>query len=409
MHENFKYRSRLPSSTTMGVDLMKKTILTLSVVLIIFLFGCAPTQPGVTVTGVTVTEPTPTVGTVKLGVMMPLTGDAAAYGNPIFASTQIAVDEINAQGGINGKQIELIVEDSKCNPKDGATAAQKLVNVDKVVAILGGVCSGETLGAAPIAEAAKVIMLSPSSTSPDITNAGDFIFRTAPSDALAGKIAADVAYNTLNARTAAIITETQDYPQGLRRVFKKNFEKLGGTVAIDEAFNSEATDFRTLVLKVKDANPDVIYVVPQAPAKGVLIVKQIKEAGLETQLLTAEGLIGRDVIKENPEDLEGMIGVEAYFDESNPKAIAVLGEYTKRTGEEPPFPAFMAAAYDNVYLIKKAMEQSETPEGMRDFLYSVKDWQGALGKLTIDQNGDPILKYSVQKVTSGKVSTMAIV
>ena len=343
-------------------------------------------------------------GSYKIGVMLALTGDAATYGLPEQQSIEIALDEINSIGGINGKKLEAIYEDSKCNPKDGNAAAQKLVNIDKVKLIIGGSCSGETLGAAPITEANKVILISPSSTSPDITRAGDFVFRVAPSDAQAGIVAADYAFNELKSRKAALITESADYPQGLRKIFKENFVKLGGKIAADETYNPEDTDFRTQVTKVKAANPDVIYIVPQAPQKGILLIRQIKEAGLNQKLLTAEVLIGRNVIQDNAAEMEGLIGIEQKFDDKNKKAAKLFAKYKQETGEEAPFPTYMAGAYDIVYLIADVIKkEGYNSEKIRDFLYSVKDYEGAIGKLTIDKNGDPILDYNVKQVRNGNL------
>ena len=346
-------------------------------------------------------------GSYKIGVMLALTGDAATYGLPEQAVIKIAADEINSRGGINGKKLELVFEDGKCNPKDGNAAAQKLVNIDRVKVIIGGSCSGETLGASPIAETNKVILISPSSTSPDITKAGDFIFRVAPSDAKAGIVAADYAFNRLKSRKIALITETADYPQGLRRIFRENFVKLGGTIAADETYNPEDTDFRTQVTKVKAANPDAIYIIPQAPPKGVLLIKEIKESGLNRQLITAEVLIGRDVIKQNAAGMDGLTGVEQKFDDKNPKAAALFKKYRQQAKEEPPFPTYMAGAYDIVYLISDAIKiKGYDSEKIRNYLYSVKNYDGALGNLTIDSNGDPILDFSVKQVKNGQLEVL---
>lgn len=346
-------------------------------------------------------------GSYKIGVMYPLSGDAAAYGIPIQMTTKIAADEINAKGGVNGKKIELIYEDSKCNPKDGNAAAQKLVNIDKVKVIIGGVCSGETLGAAPITEANKVILISPSASSPDITKAGDFVFRLSPSDAFAGIVAANYAFNDLKAKKAAVISESTDYAQGLKRVFKENFAKFGGEVVADETYNPEDTDFRTQATKAKAANPDVVYLLPQTTQKGVLLVKQVKEAGIKSQLLTAEVLIGRNVVQENAADVEGIIGIEQKFDDKAPKAAALISKYMQQSKEEPPFPAFMSAAYDAVYMISDAIgKYGYDSEKIRDYLYTIKNYDGAVGKVTIDINGDVILDYSIKQVKNSQLVTL---
>ncbi len=340
---------------------------------------------------------------IKLGLMMPLSGDAAAYGLPIQAAAQIAVDEINAKGGINGQMLELVAEDSKCNPKDGATAAQKLVNVDQVKVIIGGACSGETLGAAPITEAAKVILFSPSATSPDVTNAGDYVFRVAPSDALAGKVAANYAFDTLAKKKAVVFSETTDYAQGLRMVFGENFKTAGGEVVADETFTSEDTDMRTQILKAKSGNPDMIYIVAQTPAKAALLLKQLKEAGMEQQIVASEVLLGRDFIVENPELVEGQIGVEPRVDATAPKTAALFAKYQEKTGEAVPWPQFITGVYDAIYLVSDAIGQyGLDSDKIRDYLYDVKDYDGAIGSLTFDENGDALLPYSVKQIKNGQ-------
>jgi len=390
---------------------MKKIILSILTLFILILSACqvqqqaqqAAQQPS----AVNVDRQPTGQGSYNIGVMLPLTGDGAAYGLPIQKAVKIAIDEINAKGGINGAKLDPIYEDSKCNPKDGNAAAQKLVNVNKVRVIIGGACSGETLGAAPITEAAKVVLISPSATNPDITNAGDFVFRLAPSDAFAGVVASNYAFNDLKAKKAAVISESTDYAQGLRKVFKENFAKLGGEIVADETFNPEDTDFRTQVTKAKAANPDIIYLVPQTVPKGILLVKQVKEAGVTQQLLTPEVLLGRNTISENAADLEGLIGVEQKFDDRGIKAAAVLAKYREQANEEAPFPFYMSAAYDTVYLVSDAIAKNGYDgEKIRDYLYAVDGYEGAAGKVTIDKNGDVVMDFSVKQVKSGDLVTL---
>lgn len=161
---------------------------------------------------------------IKIGAILPLTGDGAAYGVPLQKVAQIAIDKVNKEGGIDGKKLEFIWEDGKCNGKDAASAVQKLINVDKVKIIYGGFCSSETLGIAPIAEQAHVVVLSPGSSSPDITNAGDYIFRNYPSDSSQGAILAEVAKG-LGLKKIGMLTEQQDYTVGIQKAFKAAFEK----------------------------------------------------------------------------------------------------------------------------------------------------------------------------------------
>lgn len=349
-------------------------------------------------------------GPVKIGGMIPLTGEGAAYGTPIQRAGLLALEEINAAGGIGGQKVEVVWEDSKCDSREGASAAQRLVNVSGVKYIFGGVCSSETLAASPITEPAKVLVISPSATSPDVTTAGDFVFRLSPSDAFAGRIGAEYAYNKMYGKKAAVISETKDYTQGLRKVFTERFKELGGEIVADETYNTGSTDFRTQILKVKQANPDVVYVVPQAPASGILILKQMAEQKVGAKLLTAEVLVGRDVVKENAKLMEGLIGIEPYFDETAPKSAAFVSAYKAKYNEELAFPAFQANMYAQFYLLKEAIEKvGDSTEKVRDFLYGVKDWEYAGGKLTFDKNGDPLAEYSVKQAQNGEVKEIEVV
>lgn len=342
--------------------------------------------------------------TIKIGFLGPLTGDAVSYGESELKAVQLAVEEINSKEGIGGKKIELITEDGKCDPQAAGTAAQKLVNIDQVKVIIGGACSGETLAASKVTDPAKVILLSPSASSPDVTTAGDFVFRTYPSDALAGKIAASYAFKELKAKRAALLTELTDYAQGLRKVYTEAFRALGGEVVADETFTTGVTDFRTQVLKIKSLKPDVIYIVPQSLTPGLAAIKQMRESGVKAQLTTAEVLLDRQGVKDNAATLEGVIGVEPAVDyEKNEKAKSFREAHkAKFNGTDPG--SFAANAYDAMYIISEAISKNEQDtEKIRDWLYTVKDWKGAVGTLTFDSNGDAVMSENVRKIEKGEV------
>ena len=359
-------------------------------------------------------EPPPSAVTGEatvIGAIVPLTGDAASYGIPIQRAVEMAVADINALNGVGGKPLKVQFEDGKCDGKEGAGAAQKLINVSKVKYIIGGVCSGETLGFAPIANQNKVVVISPSATSPDITTkGGPFVFRFSPSDALAGTVAAKYAIKNLGAKTAAIVSEQTDYAQGLRRTFAAEFRKKG-RVVVDETFQSSETNFQSIALKVNRAPVDVIYLVPQTPTPGLLLVKQLREQKVSGALLTAEVLIGRDTVEKNAEDLDGVVGFEAYFDENSDRAKPFLDTYEVRYGEKPPFPFFMANAYSITYLIKDLIEQNgmNTDKSLQS-LVALKGWAGgALGGVTLDRSGDPVwTDYSVKQVFQGKLNDVMV-
>ncbi|OGL74102.1 hypothetical protein A3F28_02880 [Candidatus Uhrbacteria bacterium RIFCSPHIGHO2_12_FULL_57_11] len=359
--------------------------------------------------------PAPTVVTgeaVTIGAILPFAGDDAALGIPLQRSIQMAVDEFNSARGVGGRPLRVQYEDGKCDENEAATAAQKLVGVNKVKYIIGGACSGETLGFAPIANENKVIVISPSETSPNITTkGGEYVFRLAPSGAMAGSVAAQYAAKDLGARRAAIISEQTDYAQGLRATFKKAFEDQGGKIVVDETYQTGETDFRSQALKIKTANVDIVYLLPQTSAPGVLIAKQLKENGIEAAVLAAEVLIGRETVKNNAADLEGLVGFEAFFDEKSERAAPFLAAYQTKYNEVPPFPLFMANAYSIVYLVKDLIEQNQMDtEKAQKSLSTLSGWAGgALADVDLDENGDIIWKnYWVKQVFQGELKDIKV-
>ena len=205
--------------------------------------------------------------TFKIGVMESATGLGETYGTVAIQAKEMAVDEINAAGGINGRMLELVVEDSKCNAQDSITAYNKLTDVDGVKIILGTSCSGAMLGAAPLAEDDGVVLFSGLATNPDIANAGDYIFRTSMSDAQLGVDTGNVMWAD-GVGTLATITETTDYAEGVLRSTVDQFEKRGGQVVAEERYTSDATDFRSQLTKLLSANPDAIHIASQSEFAG---------------------------------------------------------------------------------------------------------------------------------------------
>lgn len=340
------------------------------------------------------------VNTFKVGVLTPLTGDAASYGTAMQRAYDLAVSEVNAAGGVDGRQIELVYEDAKCDGATAATATQKLVNVDGVKFILGGTCSGETLAAAQITQEARVLLLSPSATSPDITDAGDLVFRTYPSDNFEASMVADNATENGYAR-AAIISEMSDFAQGVRSAFKESYT---GTVVFDETFNSSETDFRTLITKLRAANPQMVYVSPQSPVAGELILKQINESGMNVAIYASNAMLDRSAIAANPSTYEEVVMAEVQLPTQG-KAATMLEAYMKLYGSAPEFAAFTASAYDSVYLIVEAIESvGEDAEAVAGYFgYQVVDWPGALGTFNFDENGDAEVELTLVQAVGGEL------
>lgn len=346
-------------------------------------------------------------GPITLGAMAPLSGEAVVYGVAFKSATDLAVEEINAAGGVDGHELKIVWEDSKCSPQDGATAAQKLVEVNQLKYLIGTVCSGSTLAAAAITEPAGVLLFSAGATSPDLSTAGDFVFRTYPSDGVGGQVLAAYTYKELKKMKLAILSEQTDYAQGLRKTIKETFTKLGGQVVADETYNTGDTDFRTQILKMKAAEPDVVFVDPQTPVSGVLVLKQLQENSLNAQVLVNDAMLSGATAKENAAYYENVYSATPELDETREPTKKMLEAYQARYNKAPEYPAYLASSYDQVYMLAQAFSEVGTdPAAVRDWLYQVKDWPGALGNITIDENGDPLIGYSIKKVTKGEIESL---
>ena len=217
-----------------------------------------------------------------IGVMESVTGTGETYGTVAVQSKQMAADEINAAGGVNGRRLEFVVEDSQCSAKDAITAYNKLTDVDGVKIILGTSCSGAMLGAAPLAEADGVILFSGLASNPDIATAGDYIFRTQISDVQVGINTGNVLWAD-GVRRLATITEATDYAEGVRRTSVEQFEKRGGTLAAAERYGSDVTDFRSQLTKLLNADPDALHIAPQSEFAAGTIIKQARELGYQAR------------------------------------------------------------------------------------------------------------------------------
>ncbi len=321
----------------------------------------------------------------KIGFMAPLTGDAASYGQSIKKGVDLALEDSKLEN------VKVIYEDSGCEGKSAASAAQKLINVDGVIAIVGEVCSGATLAAAPIAEASKVVMISSSSTSPKITEAGDYIFRTAPSDALQGDFAGKLIYNR-GYKKLAILYSNEDYGIGLESFLRETFQNLGGEVT-SEAFERGTNDLRTQLTKIKSLEPEAIYIISNSPDSAVATLKQIKELGIKAALFGSEGLKGPEVAQTSAG--EGLIVTSLSLGTTE-----FAAKYREFYGEEPL--PFAAQAYDAFTAIANVLKNgAKTGTEIKDALYNLQ-FDGASGFIDFDENGDVAGNYDVYELKNGE-------
>ncbi len=327
----------------------------------------------------------------RIGVMESATGPGETYGTVAIQAKEMAVEEINAVGGINGRMIELIVEDSKCSAQDAITAYNKLTDVDGVKIILGTSCSGAMLGAAPLAERDGVVMFSGLATNPDIAEAGDYIFRTSLNDAQLGVDTGNLLWAD-GVRKLATISESTDYAEGVRRTTVEQFENRGGEVVGEERYASDATDFRTPLTKLLGAEPDAIHIAAQSEFTGGTVVKQLRELGYEGPIYSEIVPIGTTALEIAGDAATGLKAVITDIDPANAKGQEVLSNFREKYGYVT-LPWYLGSAYDDVYITAACLEETnddQDADGFRDCLYEIT-WSGAIGdNYSFDERGEVV-------------------
>ncbi len=346
----------------------------------------------VTTTVPAAAEPTPEpLAPFRIGVMESLTGPGETYGTVSLQAKQMAVDEINAAGGIGGRMLELVVEDSKCNAQDSITAYRKLTDVDGVRIILGTSCSGAMLGAAPLAEGDQVVMFSGLATNPDIAQAGDYIFRTALSDQQLGIDTGNVLW-TDGFRSLATITESTDYAEGVRRTTVEQFLELGGELLAEERYASDVTDFRSQLTKLLGADPEAIHIAAQSEFAGGTIVKQLRELGYDGPLYGEIVAAGATALEIAGDAATGLKVISTDIDPGNVKGQSVLSSFRDRY-DYVTLPWYIGSAYDDVYITAECLGQTgddQDADGFRDCLYGIT-WSGSIGTdYSFDANGEVV-------------------
>ncbi len=329
---------------------------------------------------------------VKIGVMLPLTGEGANWGNNAKNAIELAVNEINKKQ--TKYKYEFVYEDSHTDAKIAVTAFTKLVDIDKIKYCIVDMISSNVLAIAPIANEKKVIIISPGASNPKITEAGDYVFRNWPSDALQGEVDAYVASDTLKWEKIAILKINNDYGNGLSDVFIKNINPKAKIVA-NESYEKGSKDFKTQILKIKNANPDGIYVLSY-PEELPIIFKQAKELNLNKIFLGTETFESQQLI-----DAVGSIanGAIYTFPKTPDSSVQIVGNFRRNYFEKfkKPWGTPGDAAYDAVFMFIDAIEKSGNDENnVKHFLYSLVNYNGASGTITIDKNGDAIKSFDIK-------------
>lgn len=341
----------------------------------------------------------PIHGDIIIGSTLPLSGDAAVWGKNTQEGIDLALEEINAAGGVLGRKLVVVYEDTRALPKEGVTAYHKLTTVDKVKVIIDDSVSSVTLAMAPLAQNDHVVIIATGATAPKISEAGEFIFRVWNSDAFEGEVSADYAFDTLGLRSVAILYINNEYGKGLEQVFKPRFEERGGNIPISESFAQSATDIRTQLTKIQASKPDGLYVVGY-PKEIPIALKQAKELGLSLPLIGTVAMQDPQLIQTAGDATEGLM-FPYPRDPSGQDITRFKEAFQKKYGKEPGITADVG--YDTVRMIAKAMELlgGASGEDIRKGLNMLKDYPGVSGTMTFDANGDVHKPMGIKIVKGG--------
>ncbi len=371
--------------------------------------AAANNAPAATNTGSKVSPAKPYTGdTILIGEYGSLTGDDATFGISTDNAIKMAIEELNAKGGILGKKITLQPEDDSSQADQVPGLVQKLIEQDNVLAILGEVASTRSLAAAPLCEAAGVPMISPSSTNPKVTlddngKPRDWIFRACFIDSFQGQAMVKFARGTLKATTAAVLTNNaSDYSKGLSEVFQREWTKSGGKIVLVQSYQKSDTDFHAQLTSIKGKKPDVIYIPDYYSVVGNVAV-QARSLGLEQPLLGGDGFDSADLFKIGGASLKTCYFTNHYSQtDKTPHVAAFVTKYTKLYGDKPD--ALAACGYDATYVLADAIKRAGSLDRakIRDAIVATKNLQGVTGNITINATHDVTKPLSVIKTEGGK-------
>lgn len=358
-----------------------KSLLLVSIIFLLLLGACvAPVAPAApAASSAASTDP------IYIGVSGPLTGQNARYGEQWKKGFDLALDEINGAGGIHGRKLEYIFEDSQSDPKQSVVVAQKFVADPRIIVELGDFSSGASMAASPIYQRGGLVQFGFTNSHPDFTNAGgDYTWSNSVTQAQAAPALADFVVTTLGQKKLAVFHLNTDWGKTTYDLFAGRVQELGGEVVATEAYLAEEKDFRSALTRVRDTNPDAIVLIAYQ-ADGALIVQQIRQNGLELPLIGAGSLQSPDFLKLGGADVNGVFLLGQFLpDDPRPEVKTVVDNYKAKYNETPDY--FAIHAYDTLKLIAKAIEVGgPTREGVHTALPQLKDVPSVIyGKATFD-------------------------
>lgn len=345
-------------------------------------------------------------GSIKVGLVVPLTGDVKTFGESARNGAMLAFDEANAAGGVNGRQIQVVATDDKNDPTETANAGAKLIDMDQVVAIVGSVSSKCSAPLSDKCEASKVPMITPTSTNPKVTVGEDgrrkaYVFRACFIDPFQGTVGARFVLDSLKATTAAVMYDVgNDYSKGLADYFRAAFERGGGQVPAFESYAKDDVDFSAILTKLKLSSPDVLFI-PDYYNKVGLIAKQARQLGVRSVLLGGDGWDSPEMTKIAGDAIYGGYFTNHYSpDDPRPEVQQWVAKYQAKYGQRPD--ALATLGYDAALLLIEALRKSPnlTRDEVRTALQGITNFPCVSGNITFDADGNPIKSAAVLQYTA---------
>ena len=356
-------------------------------------------------------EPPKTENEIRLGINYELTGDVASYGQASVEGIELALEEVNNAGGINGKTIRWIKYDNKSDKSQATTLATKLMTQDKVIAVLGPATSGAFKATIPEAMKNKIVVASGSATDDSVTiddnGVKEYAFRICFTDSYQGTAMANFALNNLSATKAVVILDnSRDDAKGLATNFTSTFEAGGGKVVATEAFVSGDTDFNAIITKIKGESFDVVFI-PGYYNEAGLIIKQARNQGIDAPILGPDGFGAPELTELAGADALNDVYFSSHFSslDKDPSVMGFIESYKAKYGKEPD--QFAALGYDLAMFVIDGIKRagSEDPVALKDALAQTKDFKGITGSFSMDENHNPVKAVVVVGIENGVHAT----
>ena len=352
----------------------------------------------------------PAAEPIRVGLVAPMTGSIATFGISTRQGAQLVFDEVNRRGGLLGRQVELLVEDDAGKPEEAANVFTKLVNRDRVVAIIGSVATKCSLAGAPVCQRAGVPMITPASTNPKVTEVGDYIFRVCFIDPFQGEVISRFLVEKLGLKRVGIIYDlTNDYSKGLADYVEANVKRLGGQVVSRQTFSEQDKSFKAQLTAMAAERPQAVFVSAYY-TEAALIARQARQLGMKATFIGPDGFDSPMLVKSGGDAVEGAYFSNHYSADSKaPETQVFVQAYTKRYGESPD--ALAALGYDAAGLLADAIKRAGSAEGraIRDALAATKTYKGATGAISMDAKRNARKAAVILQVKGGRFVLVEIV